>query len=398
MNYRLEDENGKGSIGYAGSPLLLPLHFGLYRCFGFKRLDLLWTLFSLLGLSVTTVLFAGRLFGRGWILILASVGALWGFAPTALSLQLGQMEGLYVPLVTMALYLLAFHSLRADGKVNRPALCACGLLLAAASAVKIYPAVLGIYLGMSGLAEARFKRKALVQTPAGQAGVWFLGGLIGIAGSAFLAFGPELLGSFAERIRLLDRLDAANLHEYRPSFADYITHAARWLAPGGNFHLRAGGVAGLFQIGLAWAGGLTVCRLARSFPRDSDPRRYLLGFSWTLMALPTLMRHWWSYYGVIQFIPLLITITFCAGVQNPRTRLGIEGLLIAGLFFAHPESVRFLLWMAGVPSRELPFLVATPGPPHLIRPGPAALLFGWPGQLLLLAATWITLLRSRSAS
>lgn len=387
MNYRLDDLEGRGSIGYAGTPLMLPLHFTLYRWLGFRPAAIVLTGASLLFCSVMALAFARRLWDRRrarWRIVAPSVlGALWLFAPFVLSLHLGQLEGLYVPLVALALYRLAFHPAAPETPVVG------GVVLALASAIKIYPALFGAYLGVMALAASDRARTRLRTLEAQTLG-WFLVGGVALAAVTWLAIGETLIASFLERLGLLVHLGAANLHEYRPSAADYIVHLLGAVAPTLSPDARpaiARGALTVLQIGLVWAGWRCARRLVNAYPAD-DPRRHLLGASWLALGLPILVEHWWSYYNVIQFVPLMIILAHAQRIETPRARQALYGMLGAGLVLANPETVRLLLWWAGVAPEDLIFLVTTPGTAHLIGPGWPAFLFGFPGQALLFAAAW----------
>jgi hypothetical protein len=402
MNYRLDDLGGRGSIGYAGTPWMLPLHFLLYRWLGFCTTAIILTLLSLVTLSAAALVFAQRLFGplrpRPWVAVPTTLGALWLCAPTILSLHLGQLEGLYVPLVALAIYRLAFHPTEPDGRIHRTTPVVSGLSLALASAIKIYPAILGAYLTVMALAQAARRRqatgwvRAFTETLEGQTLGWFLIGGTALAIVAWFLVGGPIIASFLERLRLLVHLGAANLHEYRPSVADYTVHLLGAIAPTLPLEARAAAARGALtalQIGLTWCGW----RLARwlvSTSAAADAHRRLLGASWLLMILPLVLEHWWSYYNLIQFIPLMIILAHARSISNVRTRQTIYGLLGIGLILANPETIRWGLWLAGVAPSDLLFLITTPGPAHLFPPGWTAWLFGCPGQVLLFAAAWRT--------
>ena len=234
-------------------------------------------------------------------------------------------QGQSTPLV--ALLLALFHLLHREGW-RRTA----GTLLGIACLVKIPPLVL-----VAGLALRRRLEAALTAT---------LVVLAGVAVSA-LAFGPELLGQYADRVILdnLGRAQAAfNNQSLEGAFMRVFTAKSLvdWDTTARPLAVTAALLASLLGLGAwLWLRGGRALVWPGATPRDDDPVRgsfeleLALGSALMLLFLPVA----WIHYYLLLAVPLAVLPAWWVARRVPVT-WGAALLLAAGLWLASGSEVR----------------------------------------------------------
>jgi len=244
------------------------------------------------------------------------------FAPV---LERTLAQGQSTPFV--ALLLVLFHLLHREGW-RRTA----GALLGLACLVKIPPLVL-----VAGLALRRRLDAALAATAVVAAGV---------AVSA-VAFGPELLGQYADRVIFdnLGRAQAAfNNQSLEGAFMRAFTAKSLvdWDTTARPLAVTVALLASLLGVGalLWWRGGRTLAWPSAA-PHDDDPERgsfeleLALGSALMLLFLPVA----WIHYYLLLAAPLAILPAWWVARRIP-VRWGASILLVAGLWLASGSEVR----------------------------------------------------------
>ncbi len=251
------------------------------------------------------------------------VGAvLTSFAPV---LERSLAQGQSTPLVVLLLAL--FHLLHREGW-RRTA----GALLGVACLVKIPPLVLVVGLGLRRRLEAALAATAVVAA--------------GVAVSA-LAFGPELLGQYADRV-IFDNLGGAqaafNNQSLDGAFMRVLSTKSLvdWDTTARPLAVSAALLASLLGMGiLLWLRGGRTLVWPAAPPRDDDPGRgsleleLALGAALMLLFLPVI----WIHYYLLLAVPLAVLPAWWSARRIP-IRWATAILLVLGLWLASGSEVR----------------------------------------------------------
>ena len=227
----------------------------------------------------------------------------------------------------VALLLVLFHLLHREGWQRT-----AGVLLGLACLVKIPPLVLVAWLGL---------RRRL---PAALAATAVVGAGVGISA---LAFGPELLAQYADRVILdnLGRTQAAfNNQSLEGAYMRAFTAKSLvdWDTVTRPLGVTLALLASLLGLGaLIWRSGGGSFAWPTEPPRDDDPvcgsfeLELALVSALMLLFLPVV----WIHYYLLLAAPLAILPAWWSARQLP-VRWGVSVLLVAGLWLASGSEVR----------------------------------------------------------
>lgn len=414
------DDLDRGQFGFVSSPVVAWMLRGLYSFGGSGAF-----LFNAWVLATFSV-FVGviSLFLRGLMshdidgrrqappllrfvpALLSAVGLLVIFYKNAaVSIQLGQIDAMYLAPLALTVYLTAFHPHSKKGQ------WISGLALAVATGVKVFPILLAGYFVIQMVAQVFYRRHQdppprFRDFPAVRVLSSTALGLAALVGVTWGTLGGHLFSQWVSKVALFLDLKYSSL-TLIPNARQYLTYVGDWMAaffqwksvpeflnPQFTWPLLVGMVSALIAVTL--------------FRHPSEPtsaRRRVLEMSLLLAALATLMPHFWHYYEVVYFIPFLVT---WISAFQPRTerrwlRWALPTLLVVAysLLNLNVLDVMDLViphlkegWL--VPWAQTPF---TPPPAAQILgpawgsiPTPYSMFLGYPGSVVLFLSVWLALI------
>ena len=404
-------------LGYVASPFDLVL-FRTFNVLGFRTLYNLWPPLVLLSISAAIFWLSWRLSGGGLSggfssseRILAALAAVLLmvllFEPALSStLGFGQVEGLYVPLVIVALGLLA------KIPASRWVPLLAGAALALAAAIKVFPAFLGLALlwgAWRSLPRLRKKGGAFEREWRSKELRTLLWAAVVGSGLVLVTLASVGLDTMASWVSKLGQDPFLQEVRWRHDLLSHFEFASeRWIGRG----IALSTPVRCLLVGLLLVAGWRYFAAGRGPLGDGDDQqgtpdrvfhrdgirgpgidRAFLGFaSLCLLALPSLMPLWWNLYHIVLVVPMLLCYWLLRSPRPDRRGRGLRragGLLLA-LSYCGLNAYALLDHVLGRLSPG--FLGRLP----LIAQRTLAELVGYPGTLFLIAALFVSFRYSSS--